>query len=510
MRRSTLDKHPTVLDDHSTPPPHPNLLPSPKASSYRMLLEMDRLPAEILGEICSFLCVHCQVRAPDELLFCLTDADKKRESSRDSRALASLCVTSKALRDAATPYLYHLFCHQDHHPASFSLKRMKWLLSIHNALRSRPQLVNCIKVMTLPPHLGSPMIETKDAEILQGIEDDPREREAFLLEARRLEQRLLEDVDLHSFYALLLRSARHLETLRLIFVSTAPGSETIPDLGKGSLPKLRTLHASWNSAVGKLSSLLHLLQAAPHLKTLRLFSPCTLTDDDGIIPQSIDPKLLANITNLTVCMRMVRAPLALSLLEGCAPLLAFNLELPGPGTTLFARLDVARITGDILEKLCERHGTTLESLAITTKYRSYGFYRHCPTHNPLILRGFSNLKSLEIPPTLFMGPNTEATRPDSFFADILPTSLRRLSIAGGVVTKPIRCLSTAHLEGLGVAIDQGRFPYLVTIRVMPWRGGRLSSFRFLDGNIAESWRTRRPGCELITQAPRQLRDYWTF
>jgi hypothetical protein len=223
--------------------------------------------------------------------------------------------------------------------------------------------------------------------------------------------------------------------------------------------------------------------------------------------------MIANITNLTVSMRMIRPSLILSLLEGCAPLLAFNLLLQAPGGRLSARGDVARAAHDILEMVYKRHGTTLQSLALTTaRYRSFGFYRHYFSFNHSILRAFSRLKSLDIPPMLFIGQNAEHPRPSYFFADILPASLRRLSLSGGVFENSPRGLSTAHLEGLGVAIDQGRFPYPRKVHVLPWRKRRIPSYclvpTFLDRNIAESWRARRPGCELLTTpAPRQLRDW---
>ncbi|KAH8669940.1 hypothetical protein BGZ61DRAFT_460257 [Ilyonectria robusta] len=59
------------------------------------------LPLELKREICEYLCDHCKTTIPQH------EAFKPRYAP-----LASLCLASRALRDAAEPVLYHLFFYQ--------------------------------------------------------------------------------------------------------------------------------------------------------------------------------------------------------------------------------------------------------------------------------------------------------------------------------------------------------------------------------------------------------------
>ncbi|KAB5576156.1 hypothetical protein GE09DRAFT_1281867 [Coniochaeta sp. 2T2.1] len=65
-----------------------------------------RLPPEILHEIIESLCLHCGQPAAEEWRY----VDEHRwghEEDRRVSALASLCLTSKAMSDIATRHLYH-------------------------------------------------------------------------------------------------------------------------------------------------------------------------------------------------------------------------------------------------------------------------------------------------------------------------------------------------------------------------------------------------------------------
>jgi hypothetical protein len=147
----------------------------------------------------------------------------------------------------------------------------------------------------------------------------------------------------------------------------------------------------------------------------------------------------------------------------------------------------------------------------------FGFLGRCFDSNHPVFRAFSKLKSLEIPPLLYtLGTMGGRRKPESFFADMLPSSLRLLSIS--YTTHPggtrIRGLSEEQFRGLGHAIDQGKFPSLGEIHVLPWREPTIGDLAWhrddLGQKIIESWRTRRPRCVIVisrTQEQKRLDPY---
>ncbi|KAH7000187.1 hypothetical protein EDB80DRAFT_779645 [Ilyonectria destructans] len=91
------------------------------------------LPLELKREICEYLCDHCKTTIPQHETF------KPRHGP-----LASLCLASRALRDAAEPVLYHFFFCQDSEP-------QQRLEPFSKTLLQRPELAAHIRRIRYRP-----------------------------------------------------------------------------------------------------------------------------------------------------------------------------------------------------------------------------------------------------------------------------------------------------------------------------------------------------------------------
>lgn len=140
------------------------------------------LPLELKREICEYLCDHCKTTIPQHPTF------KPRY-----RPLASLCLTSRAMRDAAEPVLYHFFFCEDDQP-------QHRLEPFSEILLQRPELAGHIRRIRYKPEPWS-----QDA--------DWREVEPGLFPDTTSE---IEDLKLHrSLFDIVLSRAENLEELSI-------------------------------------------------------------------------------------------------------------------------------------------------------------------------------------------------------------------------------------------------------------------------------------------------------
>ncbi|KAH6985314.1 hypothetical protein EDB80DRAFT_691345 [Ilyonectria destructans] len=165
-----------------------------------------KLPLELRQQICQYFCDHCTGAVP-----------MQSDSKPDYRSLAGICRTSRSLRAAAQPLLFHFFWCKDgqpeHHLGLFS-----------RSLSERPSLADCIRRIHYRPepwggsgYIGSSMGTGTE------LYSNPFEVDTFRLHRSLFDKvlsqaRLLQDLTVHieQNWRLPAIDLHHLKRLHLI------------------------------------------------------------------------------------------------------------------------------------------------------------------------------------------------------------------------------------------------------------------------------------------------------
>lgn len=260
------------------------------------------LPFEVVVRIAETLCLHCTApplcacasRCNHTLRDYISFTGISIEEARVARirALGALCLTSRHLRDAAVPHLYHCPYAQ------------RWPFLVRTLLR-RPDLARHVKTLHLPDRPGKthalpPQVahyfrtqvatylatlpdEASRSDFLYGLADDARNildgdsgRNGDDIDGGLGDRDGLEGVDEFSLVASL---CPRVELVKAVDAcGTGPlfifGDGASPVSSVGGLPYLHTVElAHWDDEGGvSLSQLVPLFKAAPNLRVLRCYS----------------------------------------------------------------------------------------------------------------------------------------------------------------------------------------------------------------------------------------------
>ncbi|KAK4454532.1 hypothetical protein QBC34DRAFT_420910 [Podospora aff. communis PSN243] len=400
------------------------------------MAQLDQLPVEILGEICSYLCIHCL--EPDTARSSYRRQWKGgRKMQRQRRhALAMLCCTSAFLRSIAQPYLYHsLYQGPDTEP-DFELFRITKILTAD--LGQAVKRIELHHVVTPPiaKELAADFARVASRygiQLAEGWANDESTRSSLVLDLLLLLARGASVVRLATHPSL---SFEHLATV----VASNDG------MGVPRLSQLRTVALHWdcgNDEVVRfqLDNIAPLLRLAPNMNTLVLFCSYALDTD----------LQLAGVTTLNV-FRCRLSSIALGkLIESCARLQVLNVLM-----SALTYMEGASLVPESFRASLQKHKDTLRSLSITMVPN----YIYEEAQSDQDLSDFKKLESLwinvnQIKPSRTLGTeNRQRPISDTFLANVLPKSIRRLCL----LNYP-RVPEVSMLLGLDAALERGGFPH---------------------------------------------------
>lgn len=131
------------------------------------LVEMDLLPVELVIQICSYFCFHCQ----NPGVFPTSDLPQLRH---DKKLLGRLCRVSKRMRSIAQPILFHyyatgnlpqLIANSDINPRRFPSNEDK-LCAFLRSIIDRPDLAACVRCLQVAQPHGMFFTDTLQAIFL--------------------------------------------------------------------------------------------------------------------------------------------------------------------------------------------------------------------------------------------------------------------------------------------------------------------------------------------------------
>ncbi|KAL3477743.1 hypothetical protein BJX99DRAFT_257115 [Aspergillus californicus] len=398
------------------------------------MVTLETLPTEILHQIISYLCDHCQGRI---YLRGLTQT-----------SLVPLSLVSKAcrrLRDIAQPILFHFFFH---HRAGYQDR----LVSFLHTLTSRPDLARAVSILQF--HSYGENLTEKD---------------------RALVETCVANVGLPSLAPEWHIDGRQRQILMEVAIACCPNLEalsfgTSPDWTTDiflslsiSLPTRiifkRLYHLSVGSARQDVDSsgtvpydqVAALLRAAPNLRQLYLSGIRSLSSSGTGFPNLDNLKIL-NLGS------GVYSPFFLHFtLAACPRLQSFSLHLE------LSDYMGASIT-DIWIAL-QQVKDTLQEITVEVN-RDIPFQLQAHDHRLSSLQQFTALRTLEISSCIWYGIHQTWTQQkgyynmDQFVAELLPTTLEKLVIRNTGPPVP------AGLMALALCVPRGAYPWLKTVEVV--------------------------------------------
>ncbi|KAK4450398.1 hypothetical protein QBC34DRAFT_75513 [Podospora aff. communis PSN243] len=445
-----------------------------------------QLPAEILREICSYLCLHCS--AP-----CIVWEDPEPADTRDpgmersaelcglrhpTHNLAALSRTCRRLHDIAQPYLYHCIRWAPEPPASIpvlDLARQFLVTSrIFSVLQAtKPDVAQRVQAAELDCVYIGPILPSSKLDVAFNRADVyPR---GYVLPSD-LNEALLETI---------LLSLPALKALRLrIFDGLSPsfrlwtGSAT-PNLGV--LPTLRELYAH---------SLMKNRGWWPRLKSLlKMTDGITVLSIQcfhGFGNESLDE--LRNLVELTIDSCEFKALALTKFIESADHLRAFRMLERHEDWSKYQRPAVYPNPWPCYASIVAalgKHKSTLRSLGLLIRVRSHG-HMGDPAAADVDFRDFEKLENLcvrlmdlrcsapervgemhyEIAQNLKSLEPSDPRCQDGYLASILPRSIKRLYFFDALHPKNSVAILSANLWGLDTALKRGDFPNLEEIGII--------------------------------------------
>ncbi|KAI0542145.1 hypothetical protein GGR58DRAFT_454166 [Xylaria digitata] len=309
---------------------------------------MERLPTEIIREVCGLLCRHCQEPRNQINTF-----DFTRGEQQGRRALSNLCLTSSRLREIAQQFLYHRLSIRGNGGTVYMIPLLDTLISRPDLAQAAKQLIlvdpDCEEETANEEVLSQ---ETISDEVLSRLTQAARQAGLPLPDGWQtglpLPDDWIEDLSLQRDYLMqqLLVQLPHIELAAFLSLScygwgllssVDPVTRSLPALRTVMLGRRRGAEAAFN-----LSKIASLFSLATDLERLSLYRCCAVS-------RAIT---LRNITHLTLKGCWVSINDMVRLLSACGELDTFIYE----GSEKLANQGVGGISVNEITCILEEQG----------------------------------------------------------------------------------------------------------------------------------------------------------